>query len=140
MNSAIGKAIKKRDSLFRIAKRSRKPTDRAKYNAQRNKVVSMIRQSKQSYFDKMDSADSSNFWKFVCRLNQKQSLIPTLQSNGIPVVTSANKATVLNNYFYSCFNTNFPPLQNNDSACSSELLTDKDCPEDLLCTARGFYF
>ena len=38
MNSAIGKAIKKRDSLFRIAKRSRKPTDRAKYNAQWNKV------------------------------------------------------------------------------------------------------
>ena len=139
MNSAIGKAIKKRDSLFHIAKCSRKPTDRAKYDAQRNKVVSMIRQSKQLYFDKMDSADSSNFWKFVRCLNQKQSLIPTLQSNDISVVTSTNKATMLNNYLYSCFNINFPPLQNNNSARSSELLIDKDCPKDLLCTEDSIF-
>ena len=37
-NSAIGKAIKKRDSynLFRIAKHSRKPTNQIKYNTQQN--------------------------------------------------------------------------------------------------------
>ena len=109
MNSAIGNAIKKRVSLFLIAKRSSKPTDRIKYNIQQNKV-SMIRQSKQSFFDKMNTADSSNFWKFVHRLNQQQSLIPTLQSNGVSVKTRVNKATVLNNYFYNRFNHDFPTL------------------------------
>lgn len=60
MNSTISKEIKKRDSFFHAATRSGKPTDRIKYNSQRNKVVSMIRQSKQSFFDKMDSASNSN--------------------------------------------------------------------------------
>ena len=84
----------RKDSLFRAAKHSGKSVDRAKYNTQRNKFVTMIRQSMQSFFDKMDSVDSNNFWKFVCRLNQKQSPIATLQSNGASVETSANKATV----------------------------------------------
>lgn len=30
-------------------------------------------------------------------------------------------------------------MQNNDSSCSSELLTDKDCPEDLLCTEDSIF-
>ena len=61
----VGRAIKKKDSLFHIAKHYRKPTDRNKYNT---KVVSMIWQSKQSFFHKMESADTSNFWKFVHHL------------------------------------------------------------------------
>ena len=109
MNSAIGKEIKKRDSLFRAATHSGKPADRNKYNSQRNKVVSMVRQSKQSFFDKMDSASNSNdFWKFVRRLNHQQSLIPTLKCNGMSFETSASKAAVLNNYFYNCLNTISP--------------------------------
>ena len=43
MNNAIGKAVKKRDALFHVAKYSGKLSDRAKYNTQRNKVVSLIR-------------------------------------------------------------------------------------------------
>ena len=60
--------------------------------------------------------------------------IPTLQINGVSVETSVNKATVLNNYFYNCFNHDFPALKNCVSICNFEPLIDKDCPEELLCT------
>ena len=140
MNSAIGKEIKKRDSLFRAATRSGKPGDRIKYNSQRNKVVSMIRQSKRSFFDKMDSAgNSNNFWKFVRRLNHQQSLIPTLECNGMSFETSASKATVLNNYFYKCFNHNFPTLQNSDFTDNFESLNNMNCPEELLCNEDAIF-
>ena len=133
MNSTISKEIKKRNS-FCAATRSGKPTDRIKYNSQRNKVVSMIRQSKQSFFDKMDSAsNSNNFWKFVRRLNHQQSLIPTLECNGVSFEAGSSKADVLNNYFYNCFNHNFPALQNSDFAGKFESLNNVNCPEELLC-------
>ena len=56
----------------------------------------MIQQSKQSFFDKMDSAsNSNNYWKFVRRLNHQQSLIPTLECNGVSFEARASKADVL---------------------------------------------
>ena len=134
MNSTISNEIKKRDS-FRARTFSGKPTDRIKYNSQRNEVVSMIRQSKQSFFDKMDSArNSNNFWKFIHRLNYKQLLIPTLKCNGVSFEARASKAAVVNNYFFNCFNHNFPTLQNSDFAEKFESLNNVNCPEELLCT------
>ena len=139
MDNAIGKAIKKRDALFHVAKRSGKLSDRAKYNTQQNKVVSMIRQSKQSFFDKIDLANSNNFWRSVRRLNLQQLSIPILQSNGVSMESSTNKATVLNKYFYNCFNCDFPALQNSDSAYNFEHLIPKDCPDELLCTEDAIF-
>ena len=51
MNKDITVAIKQRNKLFRIAKRSGKLSDHAKYNVKRNQVVTMLRKSKQSFFN-----------------------------------------------------------------------------------------
>ena len=134
-----GKAIEKRDALFHVAKHSGKLSDRAKYNTQRNKVVSMIRQSKQSFFEKIDLANSNNFWRSVRRLNLQQLSILILQSNGVSVESSANKATVLNNYFYNNFNRDFSALHSSDSAYNFEHLIPKDCSDELLCTEDAIF-
>lgn len=51
MNRAIADAMKQRNILFHAAKRSGRPLDRAKYNLKRNEVTTMLRNSKQSFFD-----------------------------------------------------------------------------------------
>ena len=53
--------------------------------------------------------------------------------------SSANKATVLNNYFYNNFNRDFSALQNSDSAYNFEHLIPKDCSDELLCTEDAIF-
>lgn len=57
MNRAIADAMKQRNVLFHAAKCSGRPLDRAmgKYNLKRNEVTTMLRNSKQSFFDRLNS-------------------------------------------------------------------------------------
>ena len=57
MTHQIRKAMKKRNTLFQQLKQGRfnNPTiDRARYTMMRNKVVSMLRNSKQEFFNKLN--------------------------------------------------------------------------------------
>ena len=137
MDGEISLAIKKRNTLFRAAKRSGKPADRAKYTAKRNQTTALLRKSKQSFFNKLNNADAKTFWKFVKSLNQKSTSMPTLQHNGTKLETSECKADALNKYFYTCFNHNFPPLTNPDF--SFENLNADNCPKELLCTEEAVF-
>ena len=129
MNNEISQAIKKRNSLFRIAKSSGKPADRERYTVKRNQTTALLRKSKQSFFNKLNNADAKTFWKSVRSLNHKPTSMPTLQHNGTKLETSESKADALNNYFYTCF---FPPLT--DSDFSYDDLHPDNCPKELLCT------
>ena len=72
INKEILNTIKKRDALFRIAKTTGKPTDRAKYNQKRNQVVSMLRDGKQLFFDQqLNNVDTKTFWKTIRLLNHR---------------------------------------------------------------------
>ena len=132
IHHTIAEAIKKRNTLFRTAKRTGKLSDRVKYTVKRNQVVAMLRNSKQSFFDELNSADSKTFWKTVRLLNNQQSSVPTLQHNGIAIETASNKAAVLNNFFYSCFNHSFSPLTSSDTTFDHNDLEPADCPKELL--------
>ena len=74
----IIQAMRKRKVLFDIYKRTKKETDQAKYNAQRNRVVTLLRESKQDFFLKLRNTNAKEFWKAIRKLNAKQSTIPTL--------------------------------------------------------------
>ena len=131
MNHCLTTAIRKRNILFRMAKRTGKASDRVKYNRQRNRVVTMLRNAKQLFFDKLNAADTKTFWKTVRQLNQQHSSIPVLKDNGITVESSADKAALLNNYFYTCFNHS--QISREHSTSSFDSLSPSDFPEDLLC-------
>ena len=115
MTHQIRKAMKKRNTLFRQLKqgRSNNPTiDRARYTMMRNKVVSVLRNSKQEFFNKLNNANANQFWKILRLLNWNSSAVPTLQDcdTGTAIDTSVDKANALNTFFHSCFNHNFPTL------------------------------
>ena len=91
MNQAIRKAIQKRDSLFCVAKHSLEESDWAKYRRQRNYVVSLLRKSKEAFFQQLNTTDTNTFWKTVRILNHQKSLIPALKVNNTTVDTSVDK-------------------------------------------------
>lgn len=138
LNKDILNAIKKRDTLFRTAKATGKSCDRERYNQKRNQVVSMLRESKQSFFDNnLNQTDVKTFWKTVRLLNRDySSSIPTLCDGATTADTNLDKATLLNNYFYTCFNHEQPPLQQLPDLAES-LLPPAGVPSDFLCTEES---
>ena len=69
-------------------------------------------------------------------LNQDySSRIPTLLDGAKKAETSLDKATVLNNHFYSCFNHKVPPLQQSPNLIEN-CFPPSDCPKEFLCTCR----
>ena len=81
-----------------------------KYKHLRNKVVHMVKRGKRDYLDKLKSASCKDFWKAVKNLNGRQSSIPTLNHYGDTATSDSEKATMLNNFFSSCFNQSIPPI------------------------------
>ena len=69
INKPILQAMRKRKLLFCTARQSGDPSDLALYHCQRNRVISLLRESKQKFFDNLASADSKHFWKSVKALN-----------------------------------------------------------------------
>ena len=143
MTHQIRKAMKKRNTLFRQLKqgRSNNPTiDRARYTMMRNKVVSMLRNSKQEFFNKLNNANANQFWKILRLLNWNSSAVPTLQDcdTGTAIDTSVDKANALNTFFHSCFNHNFPTLSELPHIFQMELPA-VDCPVDLLSTEDSVF-
>ena len=126
-------AIRKRKALFRTLRRSGNSLDLAKYKTQWNHVVAMLRECKEEFFQKLNSANVKDFWKTIRMLNKKETTIPTLCGSDIPVDSSQGKATLLNNFFYSCFNQHCPQLSTSHSPLHTNL-GSQDYPSCLLCS------
>ena len=95
-----------------------------------NKVVSLLHESKRAFFGKLNQANNKEFWKTMKILNNTTSTIPTLNIR--------DKANALNNFFYSCYNQNCPPL----AQCShnhEQEMPPEDCPEQLLSTEASVF-
>ena len=139
INQEILSAIRKRDITFRVAKSSGKSSDRAKYNRKRNQVVDMIRESKKAYFNhNLNGVNAKSFWKTVRMLNNSDiSSIPTLSEWGRMAETSQAKAAVLNNFFYTCFNHEQPPLRDSQSEFSYPFHSSNEFPSEFLCSEES---
>ena len=134
LTKSITQAIRRRNALFKAHKRSKSTPMYQKYRAARNRVTAMLRLSKARYFRKLRSQNSKDFWKSIKLLNKVDCSIPTLLSNGAEVADNCEKASLLNNFFYDCFNTKSPPL-----TCTPSTLPTCGCPPELLCTNAEVY-
>ena len=135
INNEIKKAMKKRNTLYRRLKRSNNSaTDRARYTVLRNKVVSLLRESKQRYFDKLNNADAKQFWRTMRLVKRKSSTIPFLQDDEdcVAIESNIDKANALNSFFHRCFNYDFPPLTNLPDALEPNLPADY-CQQKSRC-------
>ena len=74
MNKEISKAIMNRTRLRNRFLRTRCIRDKEAYNKQRNYCVSLIRKTKQQYYNNLDHrkvADNKSFWKYTKPLDIK---------------------------------------------------------------------
>ena len=97
----------------------------------------MLRDGKHLFFDQqLNNVDTKTFWKTIRLLNQDYSShIPTLQDGAKLIDSSVDKATTLNNFFYSCFNHRQPPVLDPPS----NRLPPNECPIELLCTEESVF-
>lgn len=138
INHSIIQAIRKRKVLYDIYKCTQAETDLIRYKAQRNLVVSLLRESKEEYFLSLHDSDAKDFWKAIRKLSTNQSSIPTLKDGDTLADTSQDKAILLNKFFFSCFNRRCPPLSFSSvaSGCpdNEPELVPEAFPRNLLCT------
>ncbi len=121
--------MRRRNALFKRAKRSGFQQDYARFCQARNKVVSELRSAKHAYFRKLNPSNTKQFWKTVKYLNKGSSSVPVLTHNNVTHDSDEAKANVLNSFFSSCFNNSGPPLHPLDS----NLFESYHTP-DILCT------
>ena len=131
VSKQIVSAIRKRNTCYRRAKQTGSHELLSKYKHLRNRVVHMVKRGKRDYLNNLKSASSKDFWKAVKNLNGRQCSIPTLNHSGETATSDNEKATMLNNFFSSCFNQSIPPIS---PSGGSERLDPIDCPPELLCT------
>ena len=127
-------SMRRRNNLFKRAKRSGNHQDYVKYCQARNKVVSQLRSAKAAYFRKLNSANPKQFWKSVKYLNKASSSIPVLTHNNRTFTSNEDKANILNSFFSSCFNDSLPPLPLQE--CSGPA---SHCNPNILCSEEGLW-
>ena len=105
----IKRIIQKRKLAFRQHKKTNNIHYWNKYKTLRNKVITELRKSKQSYHDNLDQllysgeCNSKTFWKTskqILKLGRVSASIPTLHHNGIYAESDHEKANLLNTYFH----------------------------------------
>ena len=134
----ITRHIRKRNTAFQASRKSGKPEHHSKFRKLRNKVVKLMRSAKSSYFQRLNPKDKKQFWKAVKYLNKQQSTIPTLHYQDTAAESNSEKASLLNEFFSTCFNRDIPPLSPADT--DHHNVQYDSCPEDLLCTTDEVLF
>ena len=101
----IIRLIRKRNRLFRKANRSKRRAHYARYKEARNRIVTLMPNQKQQYFNNLATTDNKNFWKSIKLLNRNRETIPALHSGDSIVSDDKGKADLLNAFFASCWNS-----------------------------------
>ena len=87
LNKSVIQAIRKHNSLFYAAKRSKTLSSDLKYRAAGNHVVALLHRNKSKYFRDLQTLDQKAFWKPIKLLNKQESSIPTLISKESKIYT-----------------------------------------------------
>ena len=131
LSKDIISAMRRRNTLFRLAKRSNSSSLRKKYRDMRNRITAQMRRAKKIYFRNLRNGGNKAFWKAMKYLNKSnRTTIPSLVYEGKKLTTDEDKATALNQFFSTCFNPSHPPLSPQDTLHTNIA----DCPPELYCT------
>ena len=133
-------AIKRNSRIYtKWNKRGRKVEERPKVMDTQNQTSKLIRQAKNSYYEKLGtllsdySCGEKHFWNAFKKLsNKKKSTnIPPIIENGVYVTDFAKKATIFNDYFAKqCTihdnGSTLPPLQFRTNSLLSNIVINPD--------------
>jgi len=96
MTRNLTRAMRKRNHLFRCAKKSGSTSVLKQYKDERNKIVWELRRAKRGYFQKLNPSNPKQFWKTVKLMNKTNTSIPVLERSGITATKDSDKASMLN--------------------------------------------
>ena len=107
MHNDIRKSIRQRNRTHKLAKSTNDPTHWARFREARNRVTTLIRNSKINYFKKLATSlqqgnlSSKDWWKITKQFlkQNKDSDIPPLIKNGNHFNSPEDKASLFNSYF-----------------------------------------
>ena len=116
--------------FFKKAKKSMSEVYIQKYKRLRNKIVSLLRNKKKEYFNRLATASNKEFWKTI-KLLKNRGTIPALQYHDCTVSQDSEKADVLNEFFASCWNTVEQPLSEDHYHCT-DLPIYEITPEEVF--------
>jgi len=80
MNHNIKKKLRKRNWVYRKAKKTDCPSLRTKYKSLRNELVHLIRKAKKDHLKKMSKLGKKQFWRTVKFLKKTLILLPSSTS------------------------------------------------------------
>ena len=133
LSSVLLTNIRKKNSLYRRARKSGRFEDVGNYKKQRNLVANMLKSSKAKFFDRLNPSDPKSFWKTVKTLSKQSISIPALKDKCGHVASSdVDKAVMLNDFFVQCFNYSVPALDNWSSQDYD--LDSSSCPDEFYCS------
>jgi hypothetical protein len=114
----------KKENTRKLAKRTNKPNDWAKYRSINNRLRSMVNRKHSEYLDTCFDDINQNpkkFWGLVSQKTKKGSIPHKVNLNGTDATDPIDKANLFNRYFYSQFNSdhllppnNFPSFTNDN--------------------------
>ena len=132
MNRNIKAKLRKRNSVYRRARKTGHPSLWKNYTSLRNEVITILRKSKREHL-KVSRQGCKQFWKTVKSLKKAYNQIPTLKTDSIIASSNTAKASLLNNVFSQNFNTSTHRLTDID------FMTDPSSPypEEIFCTEEG---
>ena len=134
LSKSLVQSMRRRNCLFKKAKRTSDPTYKSQYKSVRNRVTSQLRQAKQKYFQNLNPANAKQFWKTIKVLNKQNVHGGSLTHNGIPCPSDTEKANSLNDFFRMCFNTSCQPI----STITTSAINGHEYSPELLCTEERY--
>ena len=125
-------SFRRRNLLYKRAKLTNSVQDWSLYRSFRNSTLALLRSLKSKFFRSLSSSPSPrHFWSSVKKLRKKVTSVPPLLHNNHFIHSDSSKASLLNNFFSSCFNSSTPSLSSLPSHPSPP---STPCPPDLLCS------
>ena len=139
VNKILRKAIMRRSQLKNKANKSKDPRDYEHYKKQRNFVLNLNRQAKQTLFSSVDSS-SKSFWNltkpyFSSKGCTKEEKIVLFEDDSI-IDSEISVANTLNEYFVN-ITTSLPIIPWNTQFCLGTDSFLEDPTENIICKFRN---
>ena len=132
ISKSLLSSFKYRNFFYKRAKFTNSVHDWSLYRSFRNSTLSLLRSLKFNFFHSLSSSPSPrHFWSSVKKLRKKTTSIPLLSHNNSIIHSDLSKASLLNDFFSTCFNSSTPPLT---PIPTSHSPPSSPSPPDFLCT------
>jgi hypothetical protein len=132
ISQEIKRAMRKRDRLYKTAKRSNDPAKWERFREFRNLLTNKIRQQHTDYIKdivgkSLESENTKPFWNYIRQARTENLGVPIIKTNSKICTSDFDKSEAINQQFKSAFTTEsfpLPSLPPSPYLCIQELIVN----------------